>query len=384
MLPQKCNGCSVCEKVCNVKAIKMKTTEKGFLYPIIDKEKCVECRMCENRCPILNEIKKRECYTKTYVAYNINEEERIKSSSGGIFILLAKKVIQKNGVVFGAYLDEKQKVKHGYAEKEEELAKFMGSKYVQSEIGDTYREVQSFLKEGRYVLFSGTPCQNAGLKSFLGKEYNKLYMQDIICHGVPSPLVWEKYKEYREKIDNDIPEKISFRNKDEGWKLFNMKFEYKNQNTYKQNQNKDLFMRAFLKNTILRDSCYDCAFKTEDRLSDITLGDYWGIENVHPELDDNKGSSVVIINSEKGQLLFDEIKEELFYKESDYEMIKKCNPALISSVKKDPNREKFFENIDKLPFNELVEKYTYKPSVFRKGVNKLKHELLKVCKKLKM
>lgn len=384
MLSQKCNGCSTCEKVCNVNAIKMKITEKGFLYPIIDKEKCVECKMCEKRCPVLNEINKKEYYTKIYATYNKNEEERMKSSSGGIFILLAKKIIQKNGVVFGAYLDENQEVKHGYAENEAQLVKFMGSKYVQSEIGDSYIKVQSFLESNRYVLFSGTPCQIAGLKSFLGKEYDKLYMQDIICHGVPSPLVWKKYKEYRKKVDGDIPEKISFRNKDEGWKLFNMKFEYKNKNSYKQNQNKDLFMQAFLKNTILRDSCYDCAFKTEERLSDITLGDYWGIENIHPELDDNKGASVVIVNSEKGQLLFDEVKDKLFYKESDYETIKKCNSALISSVKKDPNREKFFKNIDKLPFDELVERYTYKPTVFRKVINKLRYELSKVRKKLKM
>lgn len=374
-----CSGCSACFNICPKNAIEMKEDEKGFKYPVIDQTKCINCGLCRNSCPVLKDLKQNN-EIEAYACYNRNIEERLKSSSGGIFILIARKIIERKGVVFGACLDEEFKVKHSYAETIEELNKFMGSKYVQSTIGGMYKKAKEFLDNGRYVLFTGTPCQIEGLKSYLNKEYYKLYTQDIICHGVPSPLVWEKYKNYRENKDKKKPINISFRNKENGWYKFNMKFSYLT-NHYKKSQSKDLFMKAFLKNTILRDSCYDCHFKKKNRNSDITLADYWGIQNVHKNLFDNKGTSLLIINSDKGKKIFEIIKEELIYEKTELDVAIKYNPSMIKSVNADPNREKFFKNINNMEFDKLVDKYTIKfkkisiiKRILRKGksiVNKI-------------
>lgn len=378
---KNCCGCHACFNICPKKAITMACDEKGFKYPIIDKEKCIDCGLCEKVCPILNRKKEEEKKVSAYACYNKNENERINSSSGGIFILLAKEIIKRKGIVFGAQLNEEFKVVHSYAESEEGLKKFQGSKYVQSNIGETYKLVKKHLNEDRYVLFTGTPCQIEGLYSFLQKKYDKLYTQDIICHGVPSPMVWEKYKEYRKSVDNDIPQKIEFRNKDNGWKLFNMKFSYKNKN-YMQNQHQDLFMQAFLKNTILRDSCYSCNFKRKYRNSDITLADFWGIEHVQPDFDDNKGISAVIINSEKGRELFNSISKKIECRNCDLEQIININSSMIKSVTKDNNSDKFFENLNKLSFEKNVEKNTYHTTLFKRGLKKIKNTIKKIFKKI--
>ncbi len=376
----KCCGCGACYNACPANAIKMQEDNYGFKYPEIDCEKCTNCGLCENVCPILIRKETLKEEKVAYAAYMKNEEIRKQSSSGGIFTLLAEYIIKQNGVVFGAQFDESFKVIHSDVDNIHDLGKFRGSKYVQSDIQESYKKVKKLLEENRKVLFTGTPCQIEGLKSFLRREYENLYTQDIICHGVPSPLVWEKYKEFRKSIDGKSPVKIDFRNKQKSWKKYNLVFDYTD-NQYIANTSNDLFMQAFLKNTCLRDSCYSCAFKNENKVSDITLGDYWGIQNVHPEMDDDKGTSAIIINSSKGQELFEAIKQDLVWKETEYENIKKYNSALVKSVKKDSNRKKFFENLDKIPFDELVKKYTYNPSFFRKVVNKLRYEYSKLTKK---
>ena len=375
---QNCCGCSACYNVCPNNAIEMKADSYGFDIPTINKEKCTNCGLCDKVCPNRKKIDNK--FEKiAYAAFNKNDDERIKSSSGGIFILLAEKIIDQKGIVFGAYVDDENKVQHGYASDRKSLKKFMGSKYVQSRIGDSYKIAKDFLEKGTIVFFTGTPCQIEGLKSYLMKDYSNLYTQDIICHGVPSPLVWEEYKKYRNTLDKKSPTNICFRDKEKGWKEYNIVFNYDDYN-YKEKATNDLYMQAFLKNTSLRESCYQCLFKDENKISDITLGDYWGIQNVHPELDDDKGISAVIINSEKGKALIEQIKDEINCIETDYEEIKKYNSALIKSSPKDSNRDKFFRNLDKLPFDELVKKYTYKPSFFRKVINKLKYELWKMIK----
>lgn len=375
----QCCGCHACFNICPKNAITMQEDEKGFKYPIIDKEKCINCGLCEKVCPILNK-KSVENNPIAYACYNKNEEIRKNSSSGGIFTLLAENILEKQGIIFGASFDKEYNVHHTYIEKKEELDKFRGSKYVQSLINDTYKQAKEFLEKDRYVLFTGTPCQIEGLKRFLGKEYDKLYTQDIICHGVPSPKVWKKYLEFRKKQDTEEPNKVSFRNKDNGWKLFNMKFEYSN-SEYKKDKKQDIYMQAFLRNTSLRDSCYNCSFKKKNRISDITLADFWGIENILPEMDDNKGTSLVIVNSKKGRELIDSIKEKMKNEEVDLLEAIKYNPSMISSAKQDKNRGKFFENLNNLEFNELVEKYTYRPSFIKKVNNKLKFIIKKVLKR---
>lgn len=351
---KKCCGCGACLNICPKKAIKMIEDKYGFMYPIVDKKKCINCGLCEKVCPIKNECEEIT-NVQAYACYNQNESERVKSSSGGIFILLAKSIINKKGVVFGATLNRDNKVEHSYSESVEGIKQFMGSKYVQSNINLSYSQVKKFLEEDRYVLFTGTPCQIAGLKKYLKKDYKKLYTQDIICHGVPSPLVWEKYKEYRFKKDKNRPTEISFRNKDNGWNQFNLKFNYK-EKEYKKNQSEDLYMKVFLRDTILRDSCYDCKFKDNKIMSDITLADYWGVENIYPELNDNKGISLMLINSQKGKELLNMIKEEIFLLETNIEKAFPYNPAIKKSAKKDKKREKFFENLNKMSFKDNVKK----------------------------
>ena len=375
-----CCGCYACYNICPKNAIEMKEDEKGFKYPVIDKDKCINCGLCEKICPILNKKNEIENDINVYACYNKNEEERINSSSGGIFILIAKEIIKKGGVVFGACLDEKFNVIHTYVETEEDLKKFMGSKYVQSVIGDNYRKAKKFLDNGRIVLFTGTPCQIEGLKSYLQKDYKNLYTQDLICHGVPSPMVWNKYKTYRENTDKANTENIYFRNKDAGWKLFNMKFVY-GKKEYKKNQTKDLFMQTFLRNTILRDSCYDCNFKKKHRESDITLADFWGVERELPEMDDNKGTSIVVLHSKNGKKLFELIKDKLEYKQIEFEQFVKYNPSMIKSVSMDKNRDKFFENIHALEFDKNVKKNTAQIPIYIRCVNKAKSIIKKIINK---
>lgn len=372
-----CCGCHACYNICPKNAIDMVEDEKGFKYPKIDKEKCINCGLCKKVCPIVNN-KQIINNPIAYACYNIDEKTRIKSSSGGIFTLLATEILNNNGVVFGASFDKEFNVEHIYIEKGEDIEKLRCSKYVQSKIGDTYRKVKKFLEDDRYVLFTGTPCQIEGLKTYLQSDYEKLYTQDIICHGVPSPKIWNKYKKYRINIDNDILQNINFRNKDNGWKLYNMKILYKNMQ-YKRSIKEDIYMKIFLKNFSLRDSCYNCSFKKKNRNSDITLGDFWGIQNIFPELDDDKGTSLVILNSEKGKILFENIKEKIVFKEANIDDAIKYNPSMIKSVEKPIKREEFFTDLNKLEFNVLVQKYCPKDNYIKKIVNKIKR-LIKTIK----
>lgn len=377
----KCMGCHACYNKCPVQAIEMVEDEMGFKYPRANKEKCINCGLCERVCPILNPTK-IENKPKAYAVKNKDEEVRSKSSSGGMFTLLAESILEDGGVVFGVAFDENWKLKHTYMENVDGLQIFRGSKYLQSTIGDTYAKVKEFLHSGRKVMFTGTPCQIEGLKAYLGKENDNLFTQDIICHGVPSSKVHEKYLEYlKSKCKTEKIENIVHRTKIKGWKNWcvNVKF---NNSEYIKSHNDDPYMQAFLKNTSLRESCYNCKFKKKHRVSDITLADFWGIENIAPEMDDNKGTSLVIINSEKGKQIFEQIKDKIIYKQVDFEEAIRYNPSMTSSAKKDSNREKFFENLDKMPFDKLVKKYTYTPSIFKKVYWKLKRIAKKVIRKI--
>ena len=376
----RCMGCHACYNKCPVKAIEMVEDEKGFKYPQVNKEKCINCGLCEKVCPILNQINIAN-EPKAYAVKNKNEEVREKSSSGGMFSLLAEKVLQDGGVVFGAAFDEDWQLKHTYVENIEDLQIFRGSKYLQSVVGDTYSKVKDFLVEGRKVMYTGTPCQIEGLKAYLGKDYEDLLTQDIICHGVPSPKVHKKYLGYlKDKYKSQNIKSIIHRTKINGWKNWCVNIKFDN-SEYIESHNKEPYMQSFLRNTSLRESCYNCQFKKKHRISDITLADFWGIENVAPEMDDDRGTSLVIINSEKGKKIFEQIKDKINYKQVDFEEAIRYNPSMTTSVKPDPNREKFFENLDKMPFDELVKKYTYTPSVFKRILWKVKRVVKKIIKK---
>lgn len=353
---RECMGCYGCFNICPQDCISMESDIEGFWYPEVDYDKCIKCGLCVEVCPIIHKTKV-DNIPKAYACNNKDEAVRLKSSSGGVFTLVAEQVLDSGGVVFGVGFNRNFEVVHSYIDKKEEIDCFRGSKYVQSKIGHAYDQVENFLEQGRKVLFTGTPCQISGLKSYLGKEYDNLFCMDNICHGVPSPKVWEKYVSYRKDEAGSSVQRIAFRLKNEGWKLFSVSFLFSNDTEYIKNQKKDLYMRAFLKDICLRPSCYDCKFKTLNRESDITLADFWGIQNVLPEMDDDKGTSLIFINSQEGQTMLDNIKSELEYKEVDINKAVSYNSAAIKSVNMNPNRNVFFQELDYLEFDKLVKKY---------------------------
>ena len=353
----KCCGCSACVQSCPVKCIDMKEDEQGFLYPVIDTAACIDCGLCEKVCPILNPSASKEPL-QVLAAKNRNEEQRLRSSSGGIFILLAEHIIERGGVVFGARFNEKWEVEHCYAETIEGLEPLMRSKYVQSYIGNTYKEAERFLKEGRQVMFVGTSCQIAGLKRFLRKEYNNLLAVDFICHGVPSPGIWRKYLEEIKSSQSEAAGKnsvlslslksvpvitgINFREKQNGgygWKKYG--FEVRAKSPSKGDKNtvlksgifyENVFMKGFLSNLYLRPSCYKCTAKNGASGSDLTIADFWGIQNYHPEFDDDKGVSVIFVHTDKGKAVIEILKAKIDVLESNISEAIESNLSYFQSV----------------------------------------------------
>ena len=368
-----CCGCASCVQVCPKQCISMNEDCEGFLYPKVDSAACVDCGLCEKVCPVIN-----QGYTivplATYAAKNKDEKIRYKSSSGGVFTLIAEQILADGGVVFGARYNENWEVIHDYTETFEGLEAFRGSKYVQSVIADNYKYAKQFLLEGRKVLFSGTPCQIAGLKKFLCKEYENLLTVEVVCHGVPSPKVWRDYLQYKRAqhvvgkntVSSSIDELpvitgISFRDKTNGWKKYGFKICYAAskaaENSVSKSANivnseitpfnEDIFMKGFLKNLYLRPSCYQCMARQGKSGADIAIADYWGIQRIHPELDDDKGVNLVLINTQKGQTYFDAIVATLTYTISDCRKAIANNPCIVKSVAEPSQRVQFWREYER-------------------------------------
>ena len=377
-----CSGCMACFNACKQNCINMNLDEEGFWYPEVDKRHCIDCGVCEKICPIIHKRRYDESRSTTaFAAINNDEEIRLKSSSGGMFTLIAETILDQGGVVFGAAFDESFKsVHHICVDNKTDLDKLRGSKYVQSKIEDTYLITKKLLDRGRKVLFTGTPCQIGGLYSYLKKSYDNLYTQDIICHGVPSPMVWERYVDERERKAESKTQRMFFRYKKYGWKTFAVLFEFANNTTYVKNLNEDSYMRAFLSNICLRPSCYDCSFKSVKRQADITLADFWGIKSVLPEMDDDKGTSLVMIHSDKGKHLIECISDNFKCHDVDIGIIESLNPSVKKSVAVNSKREQFFRNIQKDSFEKTVFKYT-KPNIYRRIrdlVGRIKNKIYKL------
>lgn len=377
-----CMGCYACENKCPVNCIDMVCDYEGFWYPEVDYERCIKCNQCVDVCPIINKIQ-IDAKPEAYACININDDVRLNSSSGGIFTLIAEEVINQGGVVFGAGFNSQFEVEHSYVETIEELERLRGSKYVQSRIGEAYRQALEFLEAKREVLFSGTPCQIAGFKWYLGKDYENLICTDIICHGVPSPYVWGKYIKFREQMSGSKVQRIVFRNKNKGWRQYSVSFIFKDNKEYLVTRDKDSYINAFLKNVCLRPSCFECNFKGLDRLSDITLADFWGIQNIMPEIDDDKGTSLIFVNSNHGEKYFDKIKNSMIFYQVNIEKAIEYNSCAVKSVKFNPNRDRFMSEIDKIPFDKLVKKYCSDP-LYIKIKRKTKALLIKILSRLKL
>lgn len=357
-----CCGCSACYNICLKQAISMVFDDEGFLYPVIDEQKCINCNACVSVCPAKNGVVKHEYPVKVYAAYNNDEIRRMNSSSGGVFPAIAEYVLAHNGVVFGAAFNEDYQVVHTKIDSISELYKLQGSKYVQSILGQVFLLVKIELLAKKMVLFSGTPCQIEGLKKFLGKEYSNLYTVDLICHGVPSPKIWEKYLEEEYGISNIT--NIRFRNKKHGWGNYDLTIETKNNIQHEASDvsiYKESFLRGFLKELYLRSSCHNCSFKGINHVSDITLGDLWGGDLICPQfIKDDKGISAVFIQSSKGEFLLNQLDSKLIFNEISVHEVVNHNLAMVQSEIPHPDRELFFKEVNsdnRISIKKLIEKH---------------------------
>lgn len=349
-----CCGCSACASICPRGCIALHPDDEGFLYPETDAGACVDCGLCEQVCPLLHKPEQHEL-PAVYGAKNKDDAVRFTSSSGGIFTLLAEAVLKKNGVVFGAALDEGLQVRHIKTENAEGLARLRGSKYVQSVIAGCFAEARGLLRSGRQVLFSGTPCQIAGLKGYLVKDYPNLLTVDVVCHGVPSLKVYRKHLAELAAQAGEPVRQVRFRDKEKGWKRGETLFltEHKRMGASKR---RETYMRLFLNNVSIRPSCGQCAFNNKRSLADITIADYWGVDKQFPDFDDDKGVTLVLINTAKGAEFFSQIKENMDLLATDFARGAEYNWAVEKSLPLHPQREFFFENLDGFTLEELAAK----------------------------
>lgn len=377
-----CCGCSACAEHCPKKCIKLEEDEEWFLYPIINQDLCIDCGLCEKVCPVIN-LPQRCTPQSSHYAININDTDRLSSSSGGVFLALARNIINNGGVVFGAVFESDfSKVVHTYAEDLEGVKAMLGSKYLQSDINQTYAQCKKYLKTGRLVLFTGTPCQIAGLKTFLKTDYPNLIAVDFICHGVPSPGVWRKYinedYKFKSKLQQDLVRSISFRDKSNGWHNYGLAITLdSNQLSRTDNSQCSIitpccdneYMRSFLNDLCLRPICYDCPFKDGKSWSDLTLADFWGIEKIYPEIDDDKGVSLVIVKTAKGSELFNKLGINHGIIKSEEAL--KFNPAYMVSATIPPKRKLFFKMIKKGRLISIANRKCLTPSTFSRVKTKM-------------
>lgn len=389
-----CCGCAACVQRCPRQCISLKEDNEGFLYPSINKEICINCGICEKVCPVIHRDEPI-IPIKVLASYNLNEKEREESSSGGIFSLLAKNILNMGGIVFGGLYNSNWNIIHGYIDSPDDLYKLRGSKYVQSNIENSYIQAELFLKEGRQVLFSGTPCQISGLKHYLKKNYENLYLVDVLCHGAPSPGIWKKYlneevygisKSLKNKkctilSSKDLQtliEDIKFRDKGGGWKKYRFVLKLKKTATTGKNYEissdvtKNLFLQGMLKHLFIRPICHSCPFREQRSHSNITLGDFWNIEFTDSRFADDKGTSMVLINDEKGLKFWEDIEKYTFSSIKTYKQATNICSMILHPCEKNSNRDPFYKELYKSDsVKKSIMKYT-KEDYIQKLISKLK------------
>lgn len=379
-----CTGCSACVNVCPNNCIKMVPDKEGFLYPIVNINECLHCNLCNSICPTKKHKKESFFEVKVYGAYSKNQQKISMSSSGGIFSELAEQFfsLHPNGVLYGATCTDNLKIKHIKIESADEIKSLRGSKYVQSELDLVYSEIRSYLNNARPVYFSGTPCQVAGLKSFLCKEYSNLFTQAILCHGVPSPKVWNLFlKSVQSKYDKKIIS-VSFRDKTYGWENYSLSITFKDGSSVVENSSKNIFLRAFGSNIDLRPSCYKCKFKYPQWDADIIIGDFWNASTVCPKIYNKLGTSLIFVSSHNGELLFDKTSNNLTVEKITFDEAFKSQHGIVTNTPMNKKRNIFFDNITFENFDSLITDLTKTPihkkirAIAAKKYRSLKHKIL--------
>ena len=378
-----CCGCGACAAICPKDAIRMARNQKGFYYPVVDYKECVDCGLCDKVCPDQTlRWRSIEDTIQSFAVVNCNDEIRNNSSSGGVFYELAKAVIEEGGVAFGVAWVERDQASHIAVNSVDKLDQIMKSKYVQSNVGKIFRNVKEALIAGKKTLFSGSPCQIAGLKNFLDREYSNLITVDYICHGVPSPKALEKYTEFVERRENSYVESYDFRTKINGWHELSLETNLTNQHTILEKASDNPYYRAFLSNLSLNTVCGSCQFNCLPRTSDITLGDFWGINMPNQWFKDDKGVSCVILNTEKGKGLFELVSSNFVYMQSSIEMIQQGNPFIDGHCILHPRIEKFFQSLDTTEEFDSIVNRLLKPTLSEAAFEILKYKMGRVTQKL--
>lgn len=346
----QCCGCGSCAVSCPVACITMEYDNEGFRYPRVNQNRCIHCKSCEKACPAMVPAFSAGV-PKAIAAQNLDASVRAMSSSGGVFSALARETIRCGGLVCAAVYDADFSVTHILADTPEAVARQRGAKYSQSCAEQCYMQIRTALRGGTPVLFVGTPCQTAGLRAFLGRDDENLLLVDMICHGVVSSKVWTRYLEERRKLDAGETSVVSvnLRSKVSGWSRYrySVSIHYADGSTYQVHQGEDLLMQGFTRNLYLRPSCSQCAFKGENRCADLTLGDYWGIWNHHPKLDDNQGTSLLLVHTSKGQAAWNTVENQFRAMETSYQEAISENPSAVRSSPPCDARETFFRGLDR-------------------------------------
>ncbi len=348
-----CTGCGVCAALCQFSAIQMQPDLHGFLHPAVDTSKCMDCGLCAQKCPV-STPPQVSTHTDILAGYAKNEALLSGSSSGAIFPVLAAEIIRRSGIVFGAAFDENFNVVHTTAETISELTTLCSSKYVQSRIPvDCYSQVKKVLSDGRWVYFSGMPCQVAALKNYLGKEYERLITQDTACHSVPSPMVWKDYMLALEKQYDGKLTGFSFRDKANGWEGYYIRAEFDNGRNFRQPAAENPYQRGFIKGLYSRSSCFSCRFKGFTRCSDITLADYWGVKSIQPETCNPQGTSLILLHSGKGRALLGSCKDKLQITTAADDAFA-YNPAVRLPIQKPARYSEFWAGYGRTALDNLV------------------------------
>lgn len=343
-IKDNCTGCEACSSICPKQAIEMRCDKEGFRQPYVDYNKCTNCKMCVNMCPVLNFENNHETIDnrKTAYAFKTNDEKKRKnSSSGGVFLTLSSYFIEHNVHVYGACFNDKYELFHTEAKSVEDLYRLAGSKYLQSRILSVYQEIKQKLESGEKVAFFGMTCQVEGLLSFLKKRYDGLYCVDLICMGIPSPMVWQKYLDTFFRVEEI--KRINFKDKTLGWHRFSFKVDNKDGSSFSNPGFDNYYMECMFKGFSLRKSCFNCVYKCESKRADITIADCWGCEEYISQLDDNKGLSMIICHSDRGSELLRILSNYGILKEFDYNNVLKFNSNYYKSATERPGRKAFYK-----------------------------------------